>query len=286
MVEKSITDRARAAYRADAERTEAESGPSLKATKNGVPIDSSLKRLDSDGHEVSDGDRLDKILNHLGALHQGMTELAARCDALEGKRGAADSDGDDQEEGLPSDGSQEGDPRPLMADSQRRTCRDSDQGNSKRTPLLAQRDGDEKPIDATLESRAAAAEFQSRADSAFQSFSVADSAPRWLQGESLTGYKQRLLSKLKTHSSGWRDVNLYNIRERAALDTAADMIFADSIAYAKSPSSVPEGRLRQVIETDATGRKISRFYGDPEATWGMFKSQSRRLVGINTKPQG
>lgn len=41
--------------------------------------------------------------------------------------------------------------------------------------------------------------------------------------------------------------------------------------------------LREVIETDRTGRRTSRFYGDPGACWNMFSGRLRAVVGINLR---
>ena len=43
------------------------------------------------------------------------------------------------------------------------------------------------------------------------------------------------------------------------------------------------GILREVITTDDTGRRIRRFFGDPEACWGPFKQIPRHITGWNTK---
>ena len=43
------------------------------------------------------------------------------------------------------------------------------------------------------------------------------------------------------------------------------------------------GTVREVIEIDRAGRRISRFYGDPEAVWAPFKQVPRRVTGWNTK---
>jgi hypothetical protein len=134
--------------------------------------------------------------------------------------------------------------------------------------------------------RAKFAEFQAAADKVFSAFSISDAAPRALDGESFTGYQQRLLSKLKTHSSAWKTVNLYDVRDSKILKLAADQIFADAYQEALHPATPQPGVLRAVEERDQTGRKITRFFGDPEATWGMFKQQPRRLTGINLKPNG
>lgn len=48
-------------------------------------------------------------------------------------------------------------------------------------------------------------------------------------------------------------------------------------------ASLQPGELREVIETDRTGRRISRFVGDPGAAWERFKLPSRLVVGIKNK---
>lgn len=40
------------------------------------------------------------------------------------------------------------------------------------------------------------------------------------------------------------------------------------------------GQLVELFVTDRTGRKISRFVGDPEACWGQFKAPLRRVTGF------
>ena len=136
------------------------------------------------------------------------------------------------------------------------------------------------------EDRAHFAEFQAKADRVFQAFSAQDSAPRWLNGESLLGYKQRILSKLKKHSSNWKQVNLYAVKDSGVLNIAEGQILADAYQDALYPSEIQPGVLRAVTERDATGRQITRFHGDIDAAFGMFKAPVRRLNGINLKPNG
>jgi hypothetical protein len=42
------------------------------------------------------------------------------------------------------------------------------------------------------------------------------------------------------------------------------------------------GTLVEEIVFDATGRRISRFHGDPEVCWGPFKQPGRRITGFRT----
>ena len=134
----------------------------------------------------------------------------------------------------------------------------------------------------TDDQRSAYAEFQSKADKVFQAFQ--DHAPRALDGESLMGYKHRILSRLKKHSKAWKEVNIYGIKDKGMLAIAQDQILSEAYADALAPSSMPAGVVRPITEEDMTGRRITRFHGDPEAVWGMFKSQTRRLVGVNNHP--
>jgi hypothetical protein len=120
---------------------------------------------------------------------------------------------------------------------------------------------------------------QSSAERVHQAFGDSAGAPRWLNGEAPDEYRRRLLGKWKSHSKTWKDVDL-NTLAGPALDIAERQIYADSIADAANPGSVPENTLVEVIEVDRTGRKISRFRGDPEACWGRFKAPQRRITGV------
>jgi hypothetical protein len=44
-----------------------------------------------------------------------------------------------------------------------------------------------------------------------------------------------------------------------------------------------DGTLRMVITVDETGRRIRKFFGDPEACWGPFKQPTRRVTGFRTQ---
>lgn len=46
-------------------------------------------------------------------------------------------------------------------------------------------------------------------------------------------------------------------------------------------ASLKPGELRELIETDRTGRRISKFVGDPGAAWEPFKLPVRLVVGFN-----
>jgi len=257
----------------------------LGATRDGIDQDRRLRRIraDSDEDENSQGAKLDMILSHLDSIHSALADHNERMDALEGK-GRADGDDDpepndmvDYGKPLLRDGENpEGKPTPLVADRNEKDAR-RDADYTSREPI----NGD-LPIERSDAGRHAAARFQSRADAVFQAFG--DSAARYMAGESLTAYRQRLLSKLKKHSKAWAKADLYRLRDPAALAIAESQIFADAAEYARSPASVPEGVVREVKERDQSGREIIRFYGSPNDVWSAFRHPGRRLVNINLNP--
>ncbi len=235
--------------------------------------------MDADAPKT-DGEKLSMILSHLDSIHTALADTNARMDAIEG-RSRTDGDEDEGEENSEIDYGHKGapedldddpaEPTPLVADRAKRDARH-----------MRDAEASDLPIERSDSARRAAAAFQAKADRAFQAFS--DSAPRFLAGETLTAYRQRVLSKLKKFSSAWANVNLYRLRDPEALAIAQDAILHDSAEWARSPASVPEGQLRAVSEVDQSGRAITHFYGTPDAAWAMFKQPTRRLVGINKNP--
>jgi hypothetical protein len=105
-----------------------------------------------------------------------------------------------------------------------------------------------------------------------------DSAPSPVQGETLMQYRTRLLTPFQPHSPTWSRVRLSALAPDA-LSVAENAIYSDSLVAAHNPATVAEGTLREIVEADATGRRISRFIGHPEACWGPFKQPARLVTG-------
>jgi hypothetical protein len=120
---------------------------------------------------------------------------------------------------------------------------------------------------------------QAKADSVYAAFG--DSAPRYVEGERLNHYRQRLLEPIKKHSPEWRSADLSRMSEDV-LRIAEAKIYSDAAREAREPSNVPAGTLVERVERDATGRKISRFYGSPSVWMDQFKSEVRYLTGWKT----
>lgn len=115
-------------------------------------------------------------------------------------------------------------------------------------------------------------ECQVRADSVYQQFGK--QAPMALPGETPTTYRRRLVAAMQRYSPTWKDANLGNAHGKV-LDFAEREIYADALKEAHSPSSVPEGTLREIKTTDGSGRVISTFIGEMDAWMDQFRSRGR-----------
>lgn len=264
----------------------------------------------AEGKETrSDSDKLDAIAEHLQKIHDSVSELHAkhaehekRLDALEeddpedpskteeGAEMAADSKKPDAEEsGEPSD------KKALEEEREENGLKknDSEKHPDSATVAALKKDNaalraridaiDHKIKDMPEEERSRFVGAQQRADRVAQAFG--DSARRWLSGERLASYRRALAQPYQKYSTAWKDIDLADLPD-AALEVAETQIYADAWAAATKSSvlNAVEG-LREITETDRTGRKISKFYGNPEEVWGAFK---RPGIGanLNLHPRG
>lgn len=127
----------------------------------------------------------------------------------------------------------------------------------------------------------AMADAQANCDRVAQAFGDSQGAPRPLQGESLLGYRKRLVSKYAKHSAAFKAVDISAINDAAMLDVVEKQVYADAMAAANSPGEVGAGNLREIVTHDTTGRRVSTFVGDPSVWTNQFKGPRQRLLGIN-----
>ena len=125
---------------------------------------------------------------------------------------------------------------------------------------------------------AAMADAQVRADKIF--LMHGNRAPRPLDGETLIAYRRRLAANLKEHSPTWKDVDLNVIADDVAFGNVEKTIYSDATNAGMNPVAVSDDFLREIINEDVTGRKISTFVGKPSAWMNQFASPKRKLVGI------
>jgi hypothetical protein len=125
---------------------------------------------------------------------------------------------------------------------------------------------------------AAMADSQVKADRVYLMHSKR--SPRPLDGESLFGYRRRIATDLKEHSPAWKDVDLRSIADEMAFNNIEKAIYADAVTAAMNPATVGADTLREIVNEDVTGRKISTFVGSPSTWLSQFASNRRKLVGI------
>ncbi len=123
------------------------------------------------------------------------------------------------------------------------------------------------------------ADAQVKADSVFSV--LGKRAPMPLSGEKPLSYRRRLMIQLQEHSSDYKSVDLSSIADSALLNIAEKQIYAD--AQSSASLSVGPGMLREIKRSDATGRQISTFEGDPAATWAPFQGGKRQVTMFNNQ---
>jgi colicin import membrane protein len=239
--------------------------------------------------DAEGGKKLDMILTHLDSMGKKVDACVSRMDSIEAKEKAkcdAEEEEKKKSDAAKADAEKEDEKKKAdkaRADAEEEDRKKVDAARGSGAALLARLEAVEKATtvlpDTDLAKFTAA---QVQADRVYHAFG--DSAPRWMAGEALPSYQRRLLVKVQKHSKAWKDKELSQLHD-SVLDVAETQIYADALSVAMSPSSVTAGTLREVVETDRAGRRISKFFGDPEACWGPFKGRVVKGVDrINLRP--
>jgi hypothetical protein len=123
---------------------------------------------------------------------------------------------------------------------------------------------------------------QAKADRVAKAYN--DSAPPPLAGERLLDYRARLASEYKKYSRSFKDSDLHKIGDPTAMSGIEDVIYADAAREAVHPTGgFRPGELRAVVSQDATGRKITKYYGDPGACWNHHHGVYAHVTRFMTK---
>lgn len=127
---------------------------------------------------------------------------------------------------------------------------------------------------------AAYSDAQARADEVYSAFGKR--APKAQLGESLAGYRKRLITGLKQHSPEWKDVKLSDVPS-TMIDMAERRVYADALVAAQNPTDLGEGEMRQVVKVDPmTGMRRIMFYGK-ESFIKDFSRPGRRVAAFNVR---
>lgn len=235
-------------------------------------IDRAIKEADEKKRADAEaqGQALDKLLTKLDSMMDHVGGLTQRMDALEAERADAEKrrardDGDPVAESPTQDDNDEDDPtkavqQPLMA-----------------KPTVADSRADAQRREHDL------LEAQARADRACASWGLRAPAP--LAGESLLGYRKRLLrNPHQRHSEQFAKIDLDSLADGPLFDAVESGIYSDSVKASARPD-VAEGQLRMVTKTLPSGHRENTFFGSPSA-WmvqcGMPPTR-RYLTKIRTK---
>ena len=128
------------------------------------------------------------------------------------------------------------------------------------------------------------ADAQAAADSVYHAFN--DSAPRFLNGETLGEYRRRLVTKFKDMSPAWKAVDVGALSDDAVFEVAEKAIYADALTAARNPSSVEDGALRMTRRQTASGHTMISFDGRPRAWLNRFAGTQRAVTKIDTLKKG
>jgi 8-oxo-dGTP pyrophosphatase MutT (NUDIX family) len=105
---------------------------------------------------------------------------------------------------------------------------------------------------------AAMAEVQARADAAYQA--LGKRAPAALQGESLIGYRRRLVRGVQSYSPDWKKADLTTAAEEI-LNIAEGKVYTDAITASHNVDDLADGELVKSVRTSETGHLITSFRG-------------------------
>ena len=301
-------------------------GDSQMADKELVKADAEVDLATEPGTGPVDGQMFDKVLAKLDACITKMDSLRSRMDAIDGGRGDEDEDHEDREEMHDAEGETERereeeehpDAEGETEEEHEREDEMAEQPNEmaeetvadepemteeerEREDAMADSDDDVRRAIAALNKQLpkivnmlpaqmsdtdyrALADAQERAESVFVAFG--DHAPFPMRNETVPAYRKRLASKLKKHSNDWKGIDLYVVNDDGAFSIAENRIYADAMAAANAPETVPAGQLRMVSRVMPSGHRENTFVGSPHAWMNRFASTRRYVTKINPKSEG
>lgn len=264
-------------------------------------------------------DKIDRVLEHLDALHTKIDSMKVRQDAMEEEHKKDRADAAEWKARADAEAKERADKARADAEEKERKEREEKEKADAEAKARAdaeekdrkdkeRRDAEEKeradaaaraagntdivqklasierrlPAILSEEDKGAFVDAQMRADAAYQAWSLGQ-APGALNGETLPDYRVRLLSKLKQHSKLYKDSNLsaLAVADAAAFSVVENAIVNDAIDA--SCKTVTVGApLREQVTRAASGHIVTKFVGDPAVTWAPFMGGATQFGRINT----
>ena len=214
---------------------------------------------------ADEGQKIDKVLSHLTALHSRMDEIEAREKSRgDGHRSDAEENKKKEEaERLAADKKKrddEADAAKKRDDAARADAVDREAMRAKIAELEAR-----LPKDAADTDYHAVISAQARADEVFSK--LGESAPKPLSGETEVLYERRVARLLKEHSPTWKGIDLGaafadDATGNAGFKVALAHIYDDAEKAAAHPAPLPGGGLRAIHRRSGAGHEIIEYVGD------------------------
>ncbi len=248
----------------DGEEGEAE----LKAELEGEEgAEATAEHIDDDDDEDDDDDDDDDDRKD-ARRKDARRKDARRKDARRKDARRKDDEDDLDEPGLPRD---------IVADKRHRKDDDDDARHDSLSRRLAALEG--RTRDLTDDDYAAMADAQSRADAVSRAYG--ETTPRPMQGESVLGYRRRLVGRFQSKSAKWGKVNLRTVTDPSLFGLIESEVMADALTAARTASDLPPTQLREIKTTSAAGHQQIEFVGRTSAWMRRSPSGLRAKLNLN-----
>jgi hypothetical protein len=125
---------------------------------------------------------------------------------------------------------------------------------------------------------------QVKAESVYSAFGDSASVARPMDGETVLGYRKRMLKGLQKHSKGnYAAIDIAAVNDPAMLSIVEEAVYADAMTAANSPTATgqPNGLPRAFKSFDEVGRPVIHYKGgDPMAVFEPFRMRPRHVKGL------
>lgn len=248
------------------------------------------KMAEEDKGEGARQDAATALMDKLDAICSRMDALTTRVDAFDKKDAedekAHDKEGDAEREALKEHEKEEVKSDKKDAAEDKKEDKDAKDSGAESAALRAQISAMQAKVDAlsrpvSHDEIERIAGIQSRADSVMQL--RGQHAPQPMAGESARSYRLRVLAGLGKYSDRFKDISIDKL-DGAVLDEIEKGIYNDAQAAAVNPANAPQGRLIAVRSTE-NGHTVTRYHGDPSATFAAFEIPGRKF-SINNPRRG